>query len=111
MDSQLGKRLNELLKQNAALKLAETQYLTLEANRKPMLAKLTLGAIGRSHAEREAIAYASQDWADFMAGHVQAESDYQYAKRRYDIFDKSYLAEHATFNRDAKTISRLGGVT
>ncbi len=97
MDSQLGKRLNELLKQNAALKIAEAQYLTLEANRKPMLARLTLGAIGRSHAEREAIAYASQDWADFMAGHVQAESDYQFAKRRYEIHDKAWTSEYGTY--------------
>lgn len=111
MDSQLGKRLNELLKQNEQLKRAEALYLALESNRKPLLARLTLGAIGRSHAEREAIAYASQDWADFMAGHVQAETDYQFAKRRYEIHDKGYLAEHATFNRDAKTISRLGSVT
>ncbi len=111
MDSELGKRLNELLRQNEALKRAESLYLTLEANRKPMLARLTLGAIGRSHAEREAIAYAGDEWAKFMSGHVQAEADYQFARRRYEIFDKAYLAEHATFNRDAKTISRLGSVT
>lgn len=104
MDKSLADRLNDLWKQSDALKKAEETYLTLEANRKPMLAQLTITAPGKSFAEREAQALASQDWRDFMTGHVQAETDFNHQRRKFEIYEKAYLAEHATFKVDDRSM-------
>lgn len=108
MDRTLADRLNELWKQSDALKEAEHLFLRLEAERKPMLGKLTINAAGKSFAEREAQALASQDWADFMRGHVQAEVDFNFEKRKFEILEKAYLAEHATFKIEDRSIRKPG---
>ena len=108
MDSSLSHRLNELWKQSDALKSAELAYLSLEANRKPLLAQLTLKSPGKSFAEREAQALASQDWANFMTGHVEAESEFNFQRRKFEILEKAYLAEHATFKLDDRSIRKAG---
>jgi hypothetical protein len=108
MDRSLANRLNELWAQSDQLKDAEREFLTLEANRKPMLAQLTLKAEGKSFAEREAKALASEDWREFMAGHVAAESAMNHAKRKYEILDKAFYATYATMKTDDRSIKKPG---
>jgi hypothetical protein len=108
VDRSLADRLNELWKQADVLKEAEQIYLRMEAERKPMLAQLTIKALGKSFAERESIALASEDWRAFMAGHVAAESAFNYERRKFEILEKAYLAEHATFKLDDRSIRKPG---
>jgi hypothetical protein len=108
MDRTLADRLNELWRQSDELYKAEMTYLRLEAERKPMLAQLIIGAQGKSFAEREAIALASPDWRDFMIGHVAAESDFNFERRKFEILEKAYLAEHATFKVEDRSIKKTG---
>ncbi len=111
MDRTLADRLNELNKANDALADAEANYLTLHANKDHLLARLTTKAEGKSHSERETNALASQDWIDFATGLAAAEATYQKMRRRFSILEKAYLAEHASFTREAKLINRQGILT
>lgn len=108
MDQSLANRLNELWKQSDQLKEAEEIYLRLEAERKPMLAQLTINAGGKSFAEREAKALASDDWRKFMAGHVAAESAMNYQRRKYAILEQAYYAEYSTFKIEDRAIKKAG---
>jgi hypothetical protein len=111
MDRLLAGRLNELTRQNARLREAESLFLRLDAEKKMMLASLTSQAEGKSHAEREGRAMLTKSWEDFARGHAVAESNYQYEKRKFLILDKAYLAEHASFTREAGVIKRHGVLT
>lgn len=108
MDRSLADRLNELWKQSDVLKEAEAIFLRLEAERKPLLAQLTLKAEGKSFAEREARALASDDWRRFIGGHVAAEVAFNFERRKFEILEKAYLAEHATFKLDERSIRKAG---
>lgn len=109
MDRGLAERLNALNEQNDRLKAVEAQYLALEANRKSLLGKLISQQPGKSFAEREMQAYASAEWIDFAKGLADVEADYEFEKRRYDILDKAYLADHLSAKLDGETIKRQGG--
>jgi hypothetical protein len=108
MDSRLFDRLKKIEDSIDALRVAEKAYLSLEANRKAMLAQLTLKAVGKSHAERETIALASEEWRDFIGGHVEAESNFNHERRMYELRLKAYDAEHLTLKTEAPVIKRHG---
>lgn len=108
MDAILKDRLKRLWEQNDVLKAAEAQYLELEANKKPMLAQLTLAQEGKSFAEREARAYASADWKQFCAGLVVAESTFNFEKRKFSILENAFFAAHSTFKLDERSIRKKG---
>ncbi len=108
IDSLLSERLNALNAQNDVLRAAEGLFLELDANKKALLAKLTIDAQGKSFAEREAIALSSKDWANFRAAHVQAETDFNFEKRRFSILESAYLAAHATFKNEEQIIRKAG---
>jgi len=108
MDRSLADRLNDLWKQSDVLKSAEEAFLRLEAERKPLFSMLFLKAEGKSVADREAVAYNSSDWADFVAGHVAAETAFNYERRKFEILEKAYLAEHATYKIDDRSIRKAG---
>lgn len=106
MDRQLAERLNELWQQGALVDGAEKVYLALEGNRKSLLAELTLKAPGKSFAEREAMALASQDWRDFMNGHVEAQSTLNSETRKFNILDKAFYAEYGTMKNEERSIKK-----
>ena len=108
MDRTLADRLNDLWKQSDALKTAEEIYLRLEAERKPMLAQLTISQEGKSFAEREAKALASDDWRKFMGGHVAADSMFNFERRKFEILEKAFYASHATMKVDDRAIRKPG---
>lgn len=110
IDSLLAEHLNKLNEQNERLRAIEGVYLELEGNKKAMLAQLTIQAQGKSHAEREAIALASEDWKAFRAAHVEAEVAYNFEKRRFAILESAYLAAHATYKNEEQIIRKSGVV-
>jgi flagellar biosynthesis/type III secretory pathway chaperone len=108
MDRSLADRLNELWKQSDRLKEVEGRYLELEANKKSLLAQLTITAQGKSFAEREAQALASADYKNFLAALVEAETAFNFERRKWEILDKAYLAEYSTFKIEDRSIRKAG---
>lgn len=106
MDRELANRLNELWKQSDRLKEVERTFLELEANKKALLAQLTLKAPGKSFAEREAQALASEDWRVFTAALVNAETEYNFEHRKFSILDKAWTSEYGTFKQEDRAIKR-----
>jgi len=106
MDSQLRERLLKLEAQITKLRDAEASYLTLEAHKKVLAAQLFLKASGKNVSEREANVYASKDWIVFSAGHVQAETEYNEQRRRYELLLKAYDAAHLTLKTESAAIQR-----
>jgi hypothetical protein len=86
----------------------EWAFLMLDANRKPLLAELTRKASGKSHSEREAEAYASQDWKDFALGLAEKEAEFNRERRRHELLMASFHAEYSTFKVEAQTILKQG---
>jgi hypothetical protein len=108
LDSKLRQRLEKIEQSLISLRVAEKKYLTLEAHRKVLFSQLYLQAQGKNVAEKEANAYATEDWQNFCAGHVEAESDYNHERRRYELQLKAYDAEHLTLKTEVPVIKRQG---
>jgi hypothetical protein len=106
MDKTLHDKLTGWHKQIETLRPLELQYLQLEGQEKALLARLTIAADGRSHAEREAKALASEDWAKFQHGLAVAKAQYLDARRILDLKVKAYEAEYLTFKVEAEAIKR-----
>lgn len=106
MDDRLFKRLEKIESSIELLRDAEHTFLTLEANRKVLAAQLYLKAEGKNVAEKEANAYATLDWRNFAAAHVDAETNFNRERRMYELRLKAYDAEHLTFKNEAPVIKR-----
>lgn len=108
MDVTLKTRLTRLWEQNDVLKAAELLYLELEANKKPLLAALTIKAQGKSHAEREALALSSDDYKNLLAALVQAETAFNFEKRKFSILENAFFAAHSSYKLDERSIRKAG---
>lgn len=108
MDSRLYKRLEKLEAQIERLRIKERAFLQLDAHKKVLAAHLFIGADGKNVAEREANVFASDDWQDFIEGHVEAESAFNHERRRYELQLKAYDAEHLTLKTEVPVIKRQG---
>lgn len=106
MDSRLKERLNKIGQRIDQLKKVEKEALFLEAHKKVLYSQLFLKAKGKSIAEREANVYASQDWQEFISGLIEAQTNYNEAKRLYELNQNAYLAEHATYKIEASAIQK-----
>lgn len=106
MDRQLADRLNNLSEQNERLKRARNSYLLKEASRKHFEATLIKGAEGKSHSEKLVNAQATPEWLEFAAALAELEGVFEFEKLKYEILDKAFLSEYATFKLDDKTIKR-----
>lgn len=108
--SQVDKVLHEKLKkwhsQIEKIKPIEARYLSLEGQEKVFLAKLITLIDGKSYAERESKALASDDWKDFKEGLAAAKAEYLDAKRVLELKIKAYEAEYITFKVEAEAIKR-----
>lgn len=108
MDDRLKQRLTRLEAQIDKLRMAEREFLSLEAHRKVLAAQMFIKAEGKNVAEREAHVYAGQDWISFSNAHVEAESAFNHERRRYELQLKAYDAEHLTLKTEAPVIKRQG---
>lgn len=108
MDAKLRMRLERLEEQHAKLCPIVDKVRELEANEKPLFSKLFLAADGKSVAEREAQAYASQDWIDFAQALAHAKSEFINEMRWFEIRQKAYDAEHLTLKTEVPVIKRQG---
>ena len=108
MDRQLAERLNALTKQNARLRDARNAFLLKDAERKHFEARMVQSAGGKSHAERTVNAQAHPEWLEFQRELAALQGAYEFEKLKYEILDKAYLAEHATFKIEEGLIKRHG---
>ena len=106
MDSRLDAQLRKIDEHIKRLFLVEHQFLELDGNKKSLLAALTIQAEGKSHAEKEAKALASEDWKDFVQGHAMKEAEFNRERRRYELLLKAYDAEHLSFKTETQAIKR-----
>ncbi len=108
MDRRLEERLEKLSDQIDRLRKAEHFYLQLEASKKTLYSELFLKVSGKNVAEKEALAYDSKDWRQFVGGLVAAESAFNHERRRYELQLKAYDAEHLTLKTEGSAIKRQG---
>lgn len=106
MDSRLKEQLDKLDEHIKRLFHVEHEFLTLDGNKKAVLAALTIYAQGKSHAERESNALASSDWKNFITGHSLKEAEYNRERRRYELLLKAFDAEYSTMKIESQVIRR-----
>ena len=111
MDKRLFGRLSKIEQHIDVLKKVESEFLYLEAHKKVMFSSLFLQAEGKNVAEKEANAYASADWVNFIDGHAEKEAEYNYMRRLYELKLKAYDAEHLTLKTETPVISRQGAIS
>ncbi len=111
MDSVLANRLNLLNAQSDKLRQAEGEYRLHEAKRKTLEGELYLMTVASNVAEKTAKVHANEEYSNFMRELAKLETEFNHQRRRFSILESAYLAEHATFNREAKLINRQGVIT
>lgn len=105
MDNRLAGRLSKLSKQIEALKQAEEKSLMLDAHEKVLFSSLFLQYTG-SVAEREARAYATDEWKNFAKGQALAKVEMNMARRQFELIDKAFQSEYLTYKIEATAIQR-----
>jgi hypothetical protein len=108
MDARLNERLEKLADHIDELKDVEGTYLELDAHKKVLFAQLYLKADGKNVAERESQVYASRDWINFANGLVNAETELNHARRRYELKLKAFDAEYLSLKTETPVIRRHG---
>lgn len=109
MDDRLRGRLEKLEEQIDTLKAVEHRFLELDASKKMLAAQLYLKTDGKNVAEREAQVFSSADWKVFITAHVEAESEFNFERRRYELRMKAFDAEYLTLKTDHSAIRRQTG--
>lgn len=109
MDDRLYKRLEKIEESIDTLRKVEGEFLYLDAHRKVLFSQLFMKAEGKNNAEKEALAYASKDWRDFIEGLVKAETNFNHERRMYELRLKAYDAEHLTLKTETPVIKRQVG--
>lgn len=106
MDFRLRDKLSKLDEHISKLFHIEHDYLQLEGSKKGLLASLTIKALGKSHAEKETYALASQDWKDLIVGIALKEAEYNRDKRRLELLFKAFDAEYSSMKIEAQAIRK-----
>ncbi len=109
MDRALADRLNALSKQNETLSAARSLFLLKDAEKKHFEANLIRHAGGKSHAESVVIAQSTNEWLVFQRELAGLESNFEFQKLKFEILDKAWLAEYATYKIDERVIRKQGG--
>lgn len=105
MDQRLSSRLTKLARQIKILEEAERASMLIDTHEKILFSELFLTFKG-SIAEREALVYATPQWQEFVKGQVDANVAYNKAKRYYELLDRAYLSEYATYKIEHHAIVR-----
>ena len=106
MDSRLRERLDRWHTQIESLKDEELECLSLEAQEKGVYSGLFLKAAGKTVSDREALAYASEEWKNFQIHLVEAKTKYHHAKRELDFKQKAFEAEYLTYKIESDAIRK-----
>jgi len=105
MDEQLEARLEKAHMVSEQLALVDRNHLELEANEKPLWAKLFLETQG-TVAEREARVYVNPDWLNFAKGLAESKSRMNLVKRDWELAMKAFDAAYLTLKIQGETLKR-----
>jgi hypothetical protein len=106
MDERLSHRLNKWHEAIDKLSESEKEFLSLEANEKPMFSKLFLESQGKTVAEREAHTYTCGEWRKFQLGLVEAKVNYLAHKRELELKQAAFNAEYLQCKVEGEAIQR-----
>jgi hypothetical protein len=106
MDSRLRERLEKIADHSNQMFHVEHEFFHLDASEKAMLAILTIQQPGKSHAEKQNLALASDGWRDFVAGHSLKKAEYNRERRRHELLLKAFDAEYLTMKVESPVIKR-----
>lgn len=106
MDDKLNQRLQSWYRQVEKITNVEQRYFELDAQEKSLYSQLFLKAEAKTVAEKEALAYASEDWINYKKGLAELKSGYNREKRILDVRQKAYEAEYLTYKIEADAVKR-----
>lgn len=107
MDSLLGMRLNNLNDQNKILEHAEGSFLLQEAELEALGESIFLSNADYGNvAERKAIVRTNPDYTALVAVVIDLKKKFNFEKRRFDILQNAFFAEHSSFKREAGLIQK-----
>lgn len=92
----------------AVLSKARYEFLSLEAERKSVEARLIKEAMGKSHAEKLMNAQAESAWLEFHKRLARVEAVFEHRKLEHEVLDKEYLAQYSALKLDQSMIRRAG---
>lgn len=102
MHPDLAARLNKIHQQASVVRDAEAAFRQADATKKSLFAQAFLKTDSSlSVVARESCVYASLEWETFMKELAAAETEYNFARMRFDILKDAYYAELNTFKREA----------
>lgn len=106
MDQLLRDCLTRLEAQGNALGRARNDYLRKEAVKRHFEATLVKKALGSSNAEKLVNAQAEKDWLLFHVQLARLEAIYEFQKLKFQVMEKEWLGEYATYKEDSSLIKR-----
>lgn len=92
--------------QNDVLGFVREKHLELQSTRKHYESKLVSMAQGKSHAERQTFAYASEAYRELMAGISKVEADYEFEKLKFSILEKEFQATYLSLKMNEETLRK-----
>lgn len=107
MDPRLQARLESWHAQIALLEVAEKDYLTLEANEKPLWSSLFLEATGKTVSDREAQVYSNPIWRDFQIGLVAANVECNKQKRILELKQAAFNSTYLHSKNESEAVLRM----
>ena len=102
----LSQSLDDWEKQIEILRRSEETFLLLESEEKSLEARLFLGSLAKTIAERQASAYASEAWNNFKRGLSVAEADRNHQKRVLEHKIKQYEARYLELKLEGEYIRK-----
>lgn len=90
------------------LRKAEHVFRTADATRKSIFAQLVLKAEGKSIAEREYNALATEEWQNFAKALADAETDYNFHRCDYELKQNAFYGMLASIKRESDHIDKKG---
>ena len=106
MDESLSKRLSAIEKQIVKLKEVEETFFLLEGSEKPLFNEILLQSTAKTAWEKQAHAYTSAEYKNFMNALGQKKSEHNKEKRINDLLNKVFDAEYITYKNEASAIRR-----
>jgi len=85
---------------------ARNEFLRKEASRDNFRACLIRDSSGKSMAEREMMAKASESWLLFHQELATLESDFEFLKLKWKVLEKEWLAEYLEAKLDDSSIKK-----
>lgn len=95
-------------RQSEQLGIARNAYLGRKAEKRNLESRLQKESGGKSQAEREMLAYATQDWLDFEKDLARLEAVYEFQRDKLEVLNKEYQAQYLELKESERSMRRQG---